>query len=126
MPAAAEDKHPRAELGCVTCDRRYSWKDIRKGCYFATFVCRECYRRMVSLPYYLSCFGKPTVVIPHLGQRLPGYDEAAIECKSLCPDREICRGVLEGTISVESRPEKRNRMRGRLLWSQTESEVLEI
>ena len=86
---------PVKALECLTCRARYSRDDVLSGLYqISTKVCGECYARMQAAPHSVSCFGKPTTVMPD-GSRLPGYDADAVECRELCPDAALCASVAD-------------------------------
>lgn len=86
-------------LECILCSQRYSREDILSGMYqLETFICSPCYAKMQRAPYEVSCFGKTCGYIPHLNKRLYGYKEDAVECRDVCPDRNICRRAVLGTV----------------------------
>ena len=96
-------------LECLLCLRRYSEADILGGLYWLeTKVCSYCYAEMQQKPHHISCFGKPTTILPN-GKRLYGYNPKVEECASWCPDRKICaRIVVPRIISVEEQTVKRS------------------
>lgn len=78
-------------LFCLLHNGRFSKYDVKKGRYFpSTGICRACYKRMQAQPYNVCCFGKPTKVVKPKSVQY-GWDKDAIECKSECPDRQICK-----------------------------------
>ena len=85
-------------LGCVRCSRRFSQNDILSGLYqIETFVCSYCYAEMQQASYEKSCFGKPMLRLP-TGRLLFGWNSKAWECTQICPDRNLCRKVLQGDL----------------------------
>ena len=85
-------------LECLLCLERYGREDVRSGLYrLETFVCSRCYRKMQAKPHAASCFGKPTFVAE--GKVLRGYSEKAEVCQTVCPDREVCRKVVQGIVN---------------------------
>lgn len=83
-------------LSCLLCKRRYSRQDVEEGRYWPqTFVCSFCYARMQQAPIQVSCFGKTAEVNHRTGHRELGYDPEALECREVCPDREVCRRVFQ-------------------------------
>lgn len=83
-------------IGCTRCTRKYSVSDIREGLFqIETMVCSFCYAEMQAMPYKRCCFGKPSLILPS-GKKLLGYNEKALECSEICPDRNICRRVIFG------------------------------
>lgn len=83
-------------LECLICTERFSEEEILSGKYrLETMICSYCYSRLQRKPHHQSCFGKPTTNLPD-GKRLLGYNAKALECKELCPDREVCRLVILG------------------------------
>lgn len=83
------------ELECILCRKRYSLDDILKGAYrLETMVCSFCYASLQKQPYDISCFGKPTVILPN-NQKLLGYSPKAPECQRFCPDRKVCALVMD-------------------------------
>jgi hypothetical protein len=65
-------------LECVLCSKRYSIQDVKSGNYFpSTGVCLGCYGQAQVGNKKLWCFGT--------------FQANAIECKTECPDKRICR-----------------------------------
>ena len=76
---------------CVVCASRFSEAAVRDGTFFLeTLVCLNCYQRMYRQPRSVSCFGKDTLRQKGGGHQY-GFDPHALECKSVCPDRNICQ-----------------------------------
>ena len=104
-PRYIEPKEPLPDpakvLECLLCKERYSQEDIKQGLYqISTFICSTCYRRRQRMPYEKSCFGKPSIIFN--GKYIHyGYSEEQPECKSLCPDRIVCRRIAQGQLIVE-------------------------
>lgn len=86
------------QLQCSRCQKEYTLDEILSGAYWLeTFTCMECYAHLQGRPHEVSCFGKPTVVSLTSDKKKLGYDPDAMECKSVCPDRNICRYVVSGS-----------------------------
>jgi len=96
--AKPKPKSSKPQLECLKCTKRYSAKSIQRGEYrLETFLCSNCYAQMQQQPYSACCFGKPSyTVTPENPQRQYGYNPKAIECKQLCPDRQVCKLVVQG------------------------------
>ena len=72
-------------IPCVICRVGYS---LDSGDLFlSTGVCRYCYRDGVAAPAHCWCFGKENE-----------YDPADKDCTERCPDRTICKAVVEGKL----------------------------
>lgn len=87
-------------LPCLLCSTRYSELDVTAGDFFvSTMICRSCYEKLQQQPYTVSCFGKPNKVS---GQTVTafGFDPKARECKFECPDRSICRALVQVKFGV--------------------------
>ena len=83
-------------LGCLLCKHRFSRQDIADGLYWPqTYICSSCYARLQQAPLDVSCFGKWTEVDAYTGHQHLGYDAKALECRKVCPDREVCKKVFE-------------------------------
>ena len=95
-PHAARARKPKPAakaLECLICRVRYSREDVLSGLYqLSTKICGHCYGRMQASPHAVCCFGK-TDLIQLDGKRLLGYDPDAVECRDLCPDRNLCASV---------------------------------
>ena len=87
-------------LECVRCNKRYSSIDVRLGRFqLETMVCSFCYGSMQKQPVRNSCFGKPgRAVTEWNSKRQYGYSPTAIECQQQCPDRFICRQLVQGHV----------------------------
>ena len=84
-------------LECLLCKERYSQADIEAGLYqLETFVCSFCYAKMQKQPHHVSCFGKPTYILPN--KRLFGYNPNTPECARWCPDRKVCSRIIKGGV----------------------------
>lgn len=80
---------------CLLCMERYTKADIEAGLYWIeTLVCSKCYAKMQQSSHPVSCFGKPTFILEN-GKRLYGYNGCVEPCKSVCPDRKICRRIVD-------------------------------
>ncbi len=97
-------KHERTDtkvLECLVCRRRYSRNDVEDGLYWVeTFTCSLCYADMQRQPYRRSCFGKPTVVDERGRVVERGHDPKAVECSTLCLDRNVCARLFSTVIYV--------------------------
>src|SRR6266581_3719237 len=81
-------------MPCLLCQKKYSRADIKVGQYFpSTDICTDCYKRGQRQSRKIWCFGKTTRIVKKAGRKLVlyAYSQDAVECKSECPDREICR-----------------------------------
>ena len=86
-------------LECLLCRQRYSHDDVASHRYWMeTKVCSLCYCAMQSKPHHVSCFGKPTKLVEGNSRRLYGYNPNSPECSRWCPDREVCRRLVPGTV----------------------------
>lgn len=76
-------------LECVLCGGNFNQADAEKGRYYlATQVCERCYQRGAKESRKVWCFGKKQ-------QRgLVGFSTKNVECRTLCPDRVICREFI--------------------------------
>lgn len=85
-------------LRCLTCAGQFSWSDVEEGRYFAsTGICLGCYQQMRSTPGRVSCFGKHSKIVK--GKPVYyGWEAGAVECKSECPDRAICKLFVKGVL----------------------------
>lgn len=73
-------------IPCTLCQERFSLRDVREGRFVAeTLICRGCYEKRQKAGFAETCFGKEG------GQGWEGYNERALECRGLCPDRNVCR-----------------------------------
>jgi hypothetical protein len=83
-------------LACRLCGKKFSIRDISEGAFFAsTKGCLECYNSLMQQPYSQSCFGKPSLLY-NLKTFAFGHNGKVPECKSFCPDREVCRTFVIG------------------------------
>lgn len=83
-------------LHCSSCSRQYSTRDAESGVFqVLTMRCAYCYKEDQKRAHNLSCFGKPTVILPN-GKKLFGYNPKSSECNRWCVDRTICRLVVLG------------------------------
>ena len=83
-------------LECLRCRKRHSEQDIADGLYWPeTFICSHCYGRMQQAPAVVSCFGKWPEKDIEGRSAAAGYSRHSIECRSLCPDRKICKMALD-------------------------------
>lgn len=103
MPAwkrKPEEEDPEESSGileCLLCTRRYSKEEILQGRYQPeTLICSRCYAKMQKSPHHISCFGKPTVILPS-GKHLWGYNPRTATCRTICPDHKICARVFFGS-----------------------------
>ncbi len=92
-------------LECVACRARYSRDDVEDGLYWVeTLTCSSCYADFQRRPYRQSCFGKPCVMVPtedgkgRMVER--GHDPKAVECSTLCVDRNVCSRLFSTVIYV--------------------------
>jgi hypothetical protein len=82
-------------LECLICGRRCSVEETCRGHYrLETMICVWCYQARQQADFPEDCFGKPTT--REGAKRLLGYNPEARECKTLCPDRAVCRLVVCG------------------------------
>ena len=89
------NKQNTCALECLTCRERYSREDVLSGLYqIVTKVCSNCYGRMQASPHNVSCFGKPTTIMPD-GSKLLGYESESQECRITCPDGALCAAVVD-------------------------------
>lgn len=96
---------PAGILECVLCRRRYSFVDLENRHYFLpSMVCTRCYIRLQAAPHAVSCFAKPTEILPD-GRRRLGYDPDCVECQDVCPDRRVC-GLIMGQYYRLVNPER--------------------
>ncbi len=95
-----------ARVECVECKKSFTRTEVLEGLWSPeTLVCSYCYARLQKSPHSISCFGKPTQV-DRRGKLIGlGYDSKAEECRSLCPDRKICKRIVLGEKN-EDRPER--------------------
>lgn len=90
-PKKPNDRAPIVE--CVLCTKRYSMADILGGRFWVeTLICSPCYAKMQAAPFHESCFGKPSEIRPD-GKRY-GYTRTSKACLEWCPDRLICRRIV--------------------------------
>ena len=75
------------QLPCVICNVYYPMTVIGTEFFISTGVCLRCYAMGVDLPSEIWCFGKPKMYVP-----------ASDACKRLCPDRVVCRRVVQGNV----------------------------
>ena len=89
------DHSAKKILECLLCFERYSVKQILAGEYqLETMICSYCYAKMQQAPYEKSCFGKPSQMINGVKKHL-GYNPLAPECRERCPDRNVCRRIMQ-------------------------------
>lgn len=85
---------------CLRCKKRFTLRDLRRGRFhISTCICDGCYKQMQAQKSEVCCFGKSNKVVK--GKVVSyGYDAKARECRSECPDRNICKVyVLRKTTS---------------------------
>lgn len=83
-------------MECVTCSTKYSEQDALDGKFFPRErICYNCYLNRTQTPIDLDCFGKITSSKKHLG-----FDQSALECRSICPDRRLCPKFAKGIIQL--------------------------
>jgi hypothetical protein len=72
-------------LECLLCKEKYDLLDVKKLRYFLdTRICGVCYRQGQKAPITVWCFGKPKA-----------FSLKKVECSKLCPDRRICKLVID-------------------------------
>lgn len=78
---------------CAVCKARFTEDDIL--CYrylIESGVCYKCLRRAQKKSS--TCFGKKNE------GKVVGFDRSAPECKTLCPDRDVCPKFISGEIAM--------------------------
>lgn len=74
-------------IPCIICNRVFPNHDVGVELLISTGVCLNCYGRGTRAPVSRWCFGKTSE-----------YDPESVECSGLCPDKKICKMVVEGEI----------------------------
>ena len=75
------------KIPCAVCSKKFALDQVGRGLFITTGVCAECYYYAQKLPAKIWCFASEEA-----------YDEDSTACRELCPDRKICRKVLQGKI----------------------------
>lgn len=82
-----------AMLECARCGRLFSEELVYAFEFFPdNHLCFDCCESLKQLKHSKCCFGKLTQ-----GKML-GYDPKALPCKQLCPDRNVCKLFVGGTV----------------------------
>ena len=84
-----EDDMAVFTLGCIICSEKFRLDQIGVSFFISTGVCLVCYRVGKLMSAEEWCFGKKEI-----------YEPESQECRLLCPDRKICRLVVQGKLSL--------------------------
>ena len=76
-----------AAIPCPVCWRQLRLAEPGVSWIPSTGVCCRCYERGIAAPPDVWCFGDRA-----------SRDPDSEECGRLCPDREICAAVVDGTV----------------------------
>lgn len=75
----------RIHIPCILCDRIFPLARAKQEIVMSTGVCIHCYQEGVNMKTTEWCLGKKSM-----------YDSDSLECKSLCPDRSVCKLIIQG------------------------------
>jgi len=74
-------------IPCVVCSRLFTTRQVKRSINAATGVCFDCYAQGVRTKSW--CIGDKSE-----------YDSESAECSMLCPDKAVCRLLIQGRIQL--------------------------